>query len=409
MKIQVINNSKEKQEKNVLYTTMESPRSLDEYDVVVIDLKDDNLWINDSRDTNSINSIKDFLSIKKMIEGCHTATIIVSLPQNATFSYNKHIMGTHYEYLHTKIKDVLSDLRMSILPQIMPCFIPYDIIYENTETVIGEGNYKAAFFFEAENNILTKSKMSNKATTIQLSDRIIVTTLQITQTTEELNNFLSHVLVIQQKEKSPEWMQDIAFFDDVEQKETISASLLKIKREEALIKQAEERLSENAMYKSILFTNGDELVKVVFLILEKILDYDLSEFVDEKKADFIIKKEHFTIVGEIKGISDNVKKININQLENHYYSYIESLQGNGEEEKVYQVLIINPFRNKPLSEREPIHEDPINVAIRNNALIVETKTLLQLFERFLQGNIGVEDCEKVFTTKTGLLLEEDIV
>ena len=55
-----------------------------------------------------------------------------------------------------------------------------------------------------------------------------------------------------------------------------------------VVTQAEGQLEENAKYKSILYTNGNELVRVVFEILESILDYDLSSFEDILKEDFLI-------------------------------------------------------------------------------------------------------------------------
>ena len=51
------------------------------------------------------------------------------------------------------------------------------------------------------------------------------------------------------------------------------------------------------------------------------LKCNLSTFVDEKKEDFIIKKENITFVGEIKGINSNVGYNNISQAERHKSEY----------------------------------------------------------------------------------------
>ena len=127
----------------------------------------------------------------------------------------------------------------------------------------------------------------------------------------------------------------------------------------------------------------------------------------KKKEDFLIKKPDYTLIGEIKGITSNVKNDNVTQLETHYQNYMDTLQESGAEENVHQILIINPLRTKPLSEREPVNENQIKLAKRNESLIIETKTLLRLFEKFLQGIITTEDCERLFTTKAGLLEEID--
>ena len=53
--------------------------------------------------------------------------------------------------------------------------------------------------------------------------------------------------------------------------------------------------------------------------------------------------------------------------------------------------------------REPVHEKQINLAKRNGSLIVETITLLKLFERYIAGNITREECLELLKTNIGLL------
>ncbi|MBO7554518.1 MAG: hypothetical protein J6T41_00900, partial [Neisseriaceae bacterium] len=61
------------------------------------------------------------------------------------------------------------------------------------------------------------------------------------------------------------------------------------------------------------------------------------------------------------------------------------------------------------NERDPVHETQINLAKRNKCLIIETKTLLKLYEKFVAGEIKAEDCEKLFTEKYGLLQDDDLI
>lgn len=171
------------------------------------------------------------------------------------------------------------------------------------------------------------------------------------------------------------------------------------------IEAAKQKLEENAKYKSILYTNGDELVQVVFSILEQLLDCDLSHFVDEKKEDFLIKKESCTFIGEIKGVTSNVRSEHVSQVDVHYQGYMDKLQEENRTENVSQLLIINPFRTKALSEREPVHEQQIALAQRNGCLIIETNTLLRIYEKFLKGDISSTQCVNTLSTNTGLLGE----
>lgn len=169
------------------------------------------------------------------------------------------------------------------------------------------------------------------------------------------------------------------------------------------IEKSQEILSKNLYYKSILYSNGNELVKVVFEILENILDCDLSSFNDEKHEDFLIKKSNITFVGEIKGVNGSVKNANISQLDVHYNGYLDKLQEENKSENVKALLIINPNRSRPIKEREQIHQNQLNLAIRNGSLIIQTYDLLKIFEAFKQNKISSEEIEDIFTDKIGIL------
>ena len=146
---------------------------------------------------------------------------------------------------------------------------------------------------------------------------------------------------------------------------------------------------------------------IVFEILEQLLDCDLSDFVDEKREDFLIKKESCTLIGEIKGVTSNIKNEHISQVDVHYQGYMGRLQEENLSENMHQLLIMNPFRNKEPSQREPVHEQQIALAERNGCLLIETITLLHIFEKFLAGSISSEQCIAIFSNHTGLLKESD--
>lgn len=191
--------------------------------------------------------------------------------------------------------------------------------------------------------------------------------------------------------------------DDKDQKARIDDCLTCIQEAKQCIKQAEQKRKENLQYKSILFENGDNLVEGVFRILEAILDIDLSQFQDEKNEDFLIYYDSITFIGDIKGISTNIKSENISQVERHYQTYQDKLQEEGRQETVKQLLIINPLRNKPPDQRDPVHEIQINLARRNGCLIITTEILLKIFERFRNHETSTTDIKNVFSTEVGLL------
>ena len=90
-------------------------------------------------------------------------------------------------------------------------------------------------------------------------------------------------------------------------------------------------------------------------------------------------------------------------MEVHYQKYIDDLQDESLESKVRGLLIINPFRTKPLMEREPIHEKQIALAKRNGSIIIETETLLKIFDLYQKGMITSSEIVDKLANFSGLL------
>lgn len=129
---------------------------------------------------------------------------------------------------------------------------------------------------------------------------------------------------------------------------------------------------------------------------------DLSQFEDKKKEDFLIEMNGFVFIGEIKGVNHNVKSENISQLDVHYQGYLEDNEDKNSD-CVKALLIMNHQKNKALSAREPVHERQISLAERNGSLIIETITLLRMFEKYLAGSLSHEECLVLLKINTGLL------
>ena len=87
----------------------------------------------------------------------------------------------------------------------------------------------------------------------------------------------------------------------------------------------------------------------------------------------------------------------------HYRRYLDKLQEENRNENVKALLIINPNRNRPIEKREKIHQNQLELAIRNGSLIIQTYDLLKIFEAFKQNKISSEEIEDVFIDKIGIL------
>ncbi len=386
-------------------------QALDDFDICIVDLSDEDLWKYDQSEPININSYKDLLTIKEAIINKNKSKILIVLPQNKKFYYygvQKYI-NSHYQTILDKfiqLKDNKENL-VKIINNNLWDIGKVKLSFEKTKTVVENNKIDADFNFtnyeESGFEKVTYSKSSDKVTTIR-KDTIFLTTLNLLEDGELLKVFIdTYFKEKMQKENTPDWVKDIKFFNDEQLIKDREKNLIKIEELEIKNNGIDQQLNKNLKYKSILYTNGDELVKVVLQILDEMLEYDSSGFIDENKEDFLIKKEDVTFVGEIKGVSSSVENKNVSQLDVHVQSYLDKLQEEGKEENVKGLLIINHQRNKPLNERQTVHEHQQKLAIRNNALIIETITLLRVYEEYKFGKLTPEECKKMFMDNIGLL------
>lgn len=402
--IQIINYSDKltgeirNQHRNITFTGLGAPQSLDEFEINILDLRNEGIYRNDEDNRKSVNCINDFISIGTMIKNSTNAKNIIIIPQNVLYKYYYGKSDKQY-YRTSHLKDMIYSLKNSILIQIHENFKLINLLYENTRTKVAGEDVNASFYFDAGESILTKSNMSCKPTTIKVGE-LIMTTLDFVEL-KDIINFLNEINLIQTIEEVPEWMNQYKMFDDTEQYGIIEENNDIIKESQENIGKALNVIKQNDRYKSILYTNGDELVEVAFEILEKILGCNLSDFNDDKKEDFAVELDGKHFIGEIKGVTSNVKSEHVSQLDVHYQSYLETNDLNDED--VFAILIINHQRNKSLEVREPIHENQIKLSKRNGSLIIETITLLKLFEKFKRNEISTDKCRELLSNNIGLL------
>ena len=126
-------------------------------------------------------------------------------------------------------------------------------------------------------------------------------------------------------------------------------------------------------------------------------------FLLKKLGDFLFKKDSITYIGEIKGVTSNVKYENISQLEVHYSKYLDKLQENGITEQIKKVLIMNYERTKDIMLRDEINKMQIDLAVKNDKLIIDSKTLLTIYERILQVKITKNQVVDYIKNSSGIV------
>lgn len=411
MTIQIITDRTLQSENSITISKYSKPMALDDFDINIIDLSTEALWYyNKNYDIGLINSYSDLHSIKKMVSTTKKAKIIYVYPQN----FNYHYDYSRLEYSYQNVMELKQMITITDCKTNMGKYIPNEsviseTIYEPTKTKIGDIEYDADFHFPDKIGIecISKSLRSEKVTTIKYNNNLYFTTLDVCKTIDDIKNFVNNLFENENIATLPEWVKEYNFGSDKNTKELLKNKENEMVKLQNEINKAEKILEENNKYKSILCSNGDKLVEVVFEMLEKLLDYDLSQFKDEKKEDFLVEKDNVIFIGEIKGVSSNVKSEHVSQLDVHYNKYKDEHEII-DDDNICALLIINPFRDNSLENREPINKEQISLAIRNKSLIVETKTLLKIFEMFNNNILSTKNIIDILKSKAGLLQESDI-
>ena len=394
----------EYQNTKVKVNSLHDAESLDFFLFFIIVLQDNDIWVYSGNSNETIDKKADFSSLSKMIDNSCKAQNIILLPQNEVFKYYYIPSSRGYRNFgyqnQCELKNMIPKLN-GILKNLYKPLERIDIVYENTKTLLGNQEIPAAFYFGGmQSEELTKSVKSEKGTTIKEGNLIISTLLLDDWKTIEA--FLKTLGLIKQEQRRPEWMEEINMFDDDKQIEIIRDNQTKIQIAETNIEEARKVINKNNKYKSILYTNGEELVKVVLEILEEMLGCDFSDFKDVKREDFLTAVDEYTFIGEIKGINHNVKSENVAQLERHYQSFLDD-NPDADETKICALLIMDHQKNKPIQEREPVHEKQVALARKYGSLIIDTYTLLKLFEKYLSGEKSRAECIDILQNNTGLL------
>lgn len=413
MKIQIlVNNTLHKDtyykdEKGNEYkrSALSAPETFDAFDINIIDLQDPEIWRTRLHSIQTIDSVDDLISLKQLIIGSKKAVNIVCFPANYVFQF--HRTASSYSE-QRKLKDMIREM-IIIIDNLIPS-VTYKLVYENSMTVCKENTIKASFYFSnysTQFRTLTSNIGAEHPTTIKIDDNLVFTTLQALGSQEKLDSFLSAIGLIENTESTPDWVQEYPFYNDLDQKQTIRIAEETIQKAEQSIKKANEILNKNSFYKRVLYENGEQLENTVFRMLEKMLNYDLSEFEDKKEEDFRIILPDVTFIGEIKGINTNVQSKNVSQLDVHCESYSDYLDEQGKTENIKGLLIINHQRTRPLNDREEVPQKQIDLAVRNGSLIIPSDVFLRLFEQFLLENITTDQIIRLLNEKTGVLKQSD--
>lgn len=137
MNIQIINcsgeNEKYSHDQNIIVSKFNAPRSLDEFDLNIIDLSEPQLWKYQGKNFDTIDETKNLNSISVMIKKCKKTNILIIAPQNISVEWFNNVI----RYINAgMLKDFLTTLNSIILNILPDKFAPFQLYFENTRTTI---------------------------------------------------------------------------------------------------------------------------------------------------------------------------------------------------------------------------------------------------------------------------------
>lgn len=371
--------------KDITISSLDKPLSFDLFDINIIDLNSISIWYGSDRNHLKTHYKKDFEILKKLLNNSNSINILI-FPQNMEIQWSTPLQY-HAEEL-SKMGELISDNKISL-------------VYERNYVEIEGNRFFADFYFSDDENMIIEAEKSNKALVISPKQNLYFSTLELSSY-KDLKIFLTKINVISKRHNAPVWFDELNYFNDLELKDLIHEQELIISQSKEKIKESQYILDSNSKFKSILFTQSNDLVSVVLEILGNIFCYDFSKFEDIKKEDFRMELNDLILIGEIKGVKGNVKSKYISQVDVHLQDYLENNDCIQDDKKVKSVLIINYQRDIHPLNREKINDQQIKIAKRNNCLIIDSHSLLKTYEKFLNKELDVKKLKEYIGNKKGL-------
>lgn len=389
--------------KKIVISSFADYKSFDLYDINIIDLSSNSLWYSKDYNYEDLEDKNDLIPISNSIK-TSDSKILILLPQNCYLhyeynsAYDKYRKSVPLKSITTKMVNLLSEYIYNDIPLIQ---------YEKGVTKIDDEEFESDFYIDSKIGIINCER-SGKVNTIKVSERIVISTLNLFKNIisenfeKRLQLLLDRISFLKKEEEIPDWISGVSFYDDESYVKAIRDCDDKIEKLKLEIISNKAKLDLNMKYKSILYSTGNTLSKQINEMLTKIFELD-SEFVDVYEEDFNFKFNNVTFLVETKGLNNEVAGKNVSDAYDHLVLYEDDLEKQGKEEETKCLFIVAPERMKNPNERAKIKERQITIAKRNKTLIIETTTFYNIFEDFIKGKISNNEIFDLFNQKVGLL------
>jgi len=179
----------------------------------------------------------------------------------------------------------------------------------------------------------------------------------------------------------PEWVNKIILSNekfDYSESIEIEKEIQKLNNRK---NQIQIRLNKSFKYKKLLYSSGKELEEIIKNIFEEI-GFELLP-IRKNRSDLNLKYKDNYFVCEVKGLTKSAGEKNSNQLQKWETEFFEDYEIHPK-----QVLIVNTFRNLPLSERieDSFPNQMLDYAIKKEQCLITTTQLLCFYLHWLENN-----------------------
>lgn len=159
-------------------------------------------------------------------------------------------------------------------------------------------------------------------------------------------------------------------------------------------------LNNNFRYKKLLYSSGKELEEIIKNVFNDV-GFELLPC-RPNRSDINLKYNDDYFVCEVKGLSKSAGEKNSNQLQKWETEFFEDYEIHPK-----QVLIVNSFRNIPLSERieDSFPNQMLDYAIKKEQCLITTTQLLCFYLCWLEDKSILEDFVKKIIATNGIFTD----
>ena len=272
---------------------------------------------------------------------------------------------------------------------------PYDTKYELPADVYAINRYGRMLAGEMS-LLITLSNGSNQ----EAGSIIVLPLIAELEQKEAMNLILEDLIGKPQQSLPPDWIGEISmpFFDAINGEIAQKNAAIESLRKE--IAASEQKRAEIEKWRKLVYANGQELEQI---FEEAVIKLGAKTKPAGAEEEFIFVHKGNAGVVECKGVGKSISLEHVRQADSHVLKFVQAEDCDG-----IGVLFGNAWRNLPISQRgksnTPVFPDNVvKHAAQREIALVGASDFLEVFCRFLKGEVSGEAILDAVTTQSGIV------